>query len=431
MVSRMSKTGATGVDLSQPAIAELCRLRSSANSLPIVPVVGAGLSVPYGLPDWTTFLSQYARLAKCSVAVKRLLASKTPGNFEEAAELIRKKRPRGFPNAIAQQFHVTLEKSVIEQCSAIQELSKLTNGAVLTTNFDNVLECVYANENRCFEAVHLGGLANIPDPAEFPWRRELLKLHGSADVASSIVLTSTEYERHYFNSTSTGEASGPLPNVFAFCSAATVLLFLGCSIESDRYLELLKLYGRKGDVPHYAVLQRPRNDAEELARLDELLTDYNIQPIWIERGKFDQIVELLRHINNTSVEGDESSKTESVYVDVVAPPEGDSLDLRQQFREVLESNTSLVSSTLRMIPVGRLELCNDASKGISIASYPSLTTRTKSTEASVLLRPNFRRLFFTPQGPGGVWIRFLTGEREFILRDEQANIEIIVKVKHE
>src|SRR5690242_16763987 len=58
---------------------------TSSRPIPLVPFVGAGLSIPMGFPSWSGFLSALATECGAADTVSALLAA---GHYEEAAEVV-------------------------------------------------------------------------------------------------------------------------------------------------------------------------------------------------------------------------------------------------------------------------------------------------------------------------------------------------------
>ena len=413
-------------DFSQPSIADIIRILDADDGMPVVPFVGAGLAVPYDLPEWTGFLLDYAKKTRCLVKVRKLLNSQQPDRYEAAAELIRLRKPTGLQQAIRNDLQRQLTPADLQIESAMLELTRFSIGAIITTNFDNVLESIFSQCASPFTKVHLGGSANVDDLPRFPRRRELLKLHGSAENRTSMVLTSTEYANHYCNQDGVLDVTKSLPSILAHCAASSVLLFLGCSLQNDRYLEILSLYGRKGDVPHFAILSKPRSQREILDRTDELLGKYNIQPVWFDHGQFDHIRLLLQYFRSQDIEsiGDENGFSCEMTVSV---PPNEALELQSKFKTLLLDNPQISQTDLGKIDIGRLTIFNIGNGILEIEAFPSFVGQREDSFARLTLKQRNVKYFFTPQGPGGVKIRFEPGQNSFRLVDCHSN-QLIVRI---
>lgn len=247
----------------------------------VTPFVGAGLSMPSGYPGWTAFL--FRVLAETTVDEDEFRELIDAGKYEEAAEKLFAALPDGcFLEQIENAFGV---RRSIDGC--IQKLPYLFKSALITTNFDAVLEAVYQrSELQGFEEVLLGGNGLDLPRALGEGRRTLVKLHGSANRSRDRILTKSEYDAHY-------GAEGQLQSVVEAISTRT-LLFLGCSLSVDRTLKSLETLVRERGVEnlpkHYAFL-RLDNEEERLERRD-MLARCNIYPIWYT-GDHDECLEAL------------------------------------------------------------------------------------------------------------------------------------------
>lgn len=120
----------------------------------VIPFVGAGISVPFGLPAWSTFLK-----AHIEHSVDELIAQ---NKYEEAAqEILRTRKNRAFQDAISD----TYSDSHLEGKSfagPVAVIPRLASGPVIGTNFDHLLEQVFANYGTPFEHVVWGSSQTWP-----------------------------------------------------------------------------------------------------------------------------------------------------------------------------------------------------------------------------------------------------------------------------
>jgi hypothetical protein len=74
------------------------------------------------------------------------------------------------------------------------------------------------------------------------------------------------------------------------------LLFLGCSLKTDRTVKVLRaLHDELAALTHYAFMEAPRDPALFQERRRSLL-DMGISPLWFEEGQFEQIGQLLERL---------------------------------------------------------------------------------------------------------------------------------------
>ena len=101
----------------------------------VIPFLGAGMSVPFGLPQWDPFLRETAEWLGLPRAIDLL----DKGKFELAAELIDAESPESFIDRMRAAFDGELDSAKLRE-GAIACLPLLTTGLVITTNFDTVAE---------------------------------------------------------------------------------------------------------------------------------------------------------------------------------------------------------------------------------------------------------------------------------------------------
>lgn len=249
-----------------------------------VPFVGAGLSIPCGFPGWSEFLRLLASTAHAKVAVDREIKR---GKYEEAASLlIGKLGETHFEERYRAKF-----SGDGPPMGAVTLIPAISNGCVITTNFDRMIEAAFGprliekyegreSENFC------RSLSRGEDT--------LLKIHGDVFRSSTRVLTRKEYDEAYGDGDMI-ESQLPLPRGLkrVFCNYS--LLFVGCSLSSDRTHKLFEqIVTEEGAMYlpyHYAILEWNRQRGRE-----RKLADRNIFPIWYPTGEHDAVFTLLSHL---------------------------------------------------------------------------------------------------------------------------------------
>ena len=250
----------------------------------IIPFVGAGMSMPSDYPGWTKFLYQVLDETKVRKADFDEVIAK--GQYEEAAQMLSDALPVGcFLEYVENAFGANQEI-----CGVVQRLPLIFKQAVVTTNFDSVLNRCYENANFNFEEELLGPVAEELPKALGENKRVLVKLHGKANSSRNRILTKDEYDKHY-------QDEQALESVIEAISNRT-LLFLGCSLTVDRTVQCLaRIVARRGHehVPrHYAFLKL--NEGEDrLVRRDQLVAA-NIYPIWYTDDHDESIEALLEKL---------------------------------------------------------------------------------------------------------------------------------------
>jgi hypothetical protein len=179
-------------------------------------------------------------------------------------------------------FDRELDSSKLRR-GAIACLPLLTTGPVITTNFDHVVEDAFEAAGWPFEQ-QIEGPGGDPIVAAIHGNRHaLLKIHGTVKDRRFRVFTKPEYDKSY-------EGLEPLAWLI-FTNRP--LLFLGCSLEKDRTVDVLDdIHATLDSLRHYAVLAATYDKARQEAR-EKQLAGWGIRPLWFAPGCFCRIAELL------------------------------------------------------------------------------------------------------------------------------------------
>lgn len=261
------------------------------------PFVGAGLAAQCEYPTWGQFLRDRAdSLEGIDTTVAEALIK--GGKFLEAAEELCRHSESILAHGIRTEFRVIEDRGLPELATL---LPQMTHGCIVTTNFDLLIETAFANA-KCPLSCHMFGMQENNNFIERALRGErgILKLHGNADHKESLVLTLGQYELAYGPSGKI-DFKRQLPKTLRQLFITQSFVFIGCSLEQDRTLDLFKMVASSGDfkVPdHFAFLRCPENPAEKTAKQSRLL-DIGISPIWYKVGDANDHSQLTDILNYT------------------------------------------------------------------------------------------------------------------------------------
>jgi len=234
----------------------------------VVPFIGAGLSVEGGFPTWKEHLINQGRTAGLdNFHVEDLLNS---GKYELIIEEIENKV--GKPVFIQEIRDAFLKTGSLT--NTILLVSELFKDTVITTNYDNLIE----------QAYDIGEENNV----------NVIKLHG--DIANPIkcILSKNQYDEAY--GVNELNISLPIPKKLLHQYRENSLLFLGCSLNNDRTVEVFKkIKDDSGDtdLPQHFSLEQTLNSEEELASRNAYLASIGITPIWFEQEQFEYVEYIL------------------------------------------------------------------------------------------------------------------------------------------
>jgi hypothetical protein len=151
----------------------------------LIPFVGAGLSKPLGLPDWSTLIDFIAKQLGYDPEVFKL-----NGNDLQLAEYyVTVKRSIGpLRSEMDRLFNPSDDQ--IKQSRAHSALADMKVPLIYTTNYDRIIERAFGLRGATYFTI-----ANLDDIASAPsdMATQIVKLHGTFDDDTSLVLTETSY----------------------------------------------------------------------------------------------------------------------------------------------------------------------------------------------------------------------------------------------
>ena len=261
----------------------------------IVPFVGAGLSIPFGFPGWPRFLREAAAFHRTPDEVIRLV---NQNRLIEAASRLYRPSPDRFQRLVEKWFGATVPEDQV-RTGALSVLPLIARGPSITTNFDRVMETAFRAAGAAFEKPITGSEPDNVIRAMHRNEHVLIKIHGDALDRSARVFTGLEYQRQYGAKNRRAREAG-IPMLARIMFTNRPLLFLGCSIEKDRTLDVLaELHSQISGVTHYAVIAADYSIKKIPKRRNEL-DRYGISPLWFLPGDFDGIGRILKDLVHES-----------------------------------------------------------------------------------------------------------------------------------
>jgi len=240
----------------------------------IAPFVGAGLSKACGYPMWGEALRKIAQKLN-GLGVQDIEPLMEQYDYLRAAQVLHEAAAEQVRHFIKTEFR---QRGAIN--GPVRLLPELANGCIVTTNFDTVIEDLLRERGQPLDGYMHGTQAgNNFVQRLLRGERCILKLHGDAGQANTHVFTQKQYQVAY------GEPfafQNQLPKALRQIFISHSLLFLGCSLEQDKTLDLFKLVIDEGafEIPdHFALLNEP-NTLQERARKEDRLLQLKIRPLW-------------------------------------------------------------------------------------------------------------------------------------------------------
>jgi len=287
---------------------ELMKKSKDSGDYKVVPFVGAGMSA-FAYPMWKGALTELAKeLGETHDSIKKLFTENS--NLEDVADILwnnaKKIKYQTETGRIIKgtpiighilRYKIFIEadiKKVNMQQQAIYELACLfPNNLIITTNFDKALENAFSSNGKSiscgFPSSNHEMLSKLASENNQSY---LFKMHGDIyGNTADIVFSTTTYDKKYKN-------SSKLKSILADIFAKKTMLFLGASLNQDRYLALLKESRNQKNNnkhSHFAILECDFEPDKAKIRREELM-DYGIKAILYPKGDYDAVHIILEQL---------------------------------------------------------------------------------------------------------------------------------------
>lgn len=256
----------------------------------MVPFVGAGVSKGCGFYSWDELVGKLADYYMTAEEYTAMTARRD--NMAVVDELIA--LVHGNTTAVKKRIADLIKNCEFRQTAVSGMLASGFSKCMITTNYDTVLEEALS---LCGESapVILPVMADQTAGAIQDKRGCVLKLHGTMTELSSMILAKEDYD-HAYGPAGTLDLSKPVPMALQLLFSGKRILFVGCSLEADRTMEVLReVIQRNHHINHYAIMPCPREERkrkEMNLRLDTL----GIFPIYYPEGQHECLEMILEDI---------------------------------------------------------------------------------------------------------------------------------------
>ena len=256
----------------------------------VVPFVGAGLSVAGGFPSWKEHLRQQGRTAGIDqTRINKLL---TNGQYETVIEEI--ENTRGH-DVFTQEIRDVFSRTGVITDTTLR-LTELFTDTVITTNYDRLIEQAFdTGEENAFQVIN--GMNALEKPAVD--RVTIVKLHGDIRNPARCILSKSQYNQAY--GTDQLSLTLPIPKLLSYYFKNSSLLFLGCSLNNDRTIQVFRTVKKSigdADTPQHFSIEQAPEDEQELVDRNAHLAKLGITGLWFEKGCFDYVDNMLRLAKN-------------------------------------------------------------------------------------------------------------------------------------
>ena len=265
----------------------------------LIPLFGAGFTGA-AYPGWSSLLRKMAEpFPNCQAQLESQLNA---GQFEEAASTLCEEMGKYvFQDELYQTFGPrTVPDAMKKLTPARKAIPRIFKGPMMTTNVDLCLEELYGHRVEVL-CPHTKYPLSQADRALQTAAPILFKLHGSVSYREHVVFTKEAYDTVYPCSQQPTPLSETLSSIFR----SRPVLFLGCSLDTDRVVQVLNACCEHRS--YFALVELPKetnnknnpwepllvnddgteNEAYRQRRL--FMSKHHIQCIWYPCGQYDAL----------------------------------------------------------------------------------------------------------------------------------------------
>ena len=265
----------------------------------LIPLFGAGFTGAAYL-GWSSLLQEMSKpFPNCQAKLEKQL---NDSQFEEAAStLCAEMGEFEFREELCQTFGPhTVPDAMNKLTPARKAIPRIFKGPIMTTNVDLCLEEIYGHRLKVL-CPHTAYHLPLADHALFTSTPTLFKLHGSVSDREHMVFTKEAYDTVYPCSQEPTPLSKTLSSIFR----SRPVLFLGCSLDTDRVVQVLNAFC--AHRTYFALVELPKETENEANPWEPLLVNddgteneayrqrrlfmskHHIQCIWYPCGQYDAL----------------------------------------------------------------------------------------------------------------------------------------------
>ena len=240
----------------------------------LIPVIGSGLSMPFGLPDWKKLILDAAEFFHLSSEdqdkIEKQLAAY---DFLTPVDVITE---HGVSEIELQKYVAESMKAAKKKIAVTEvennytDFAKVSNLRFMTTNYDE-----YLNEISGKKTFYLSELSGIA-VNQFPLRHYnnvVIPLHGQISEPESIVLSRGSYEKLY--------DSDEFVQEFQHLRTHFTFLFMGFSFDDKYFAKMFERMLKRFQARHYILFE----EHVDGAKIERLGKEYGVQAILYKAGK--------------------------------------------------------------------------------------------------------------------------------------------------
>ena len=237
-------------------------LQDSYSRTLLIPVIGSGLSVPFGLPDWKTLIKTIAE--RNNLPENELLKIKDLLDENKLLEAIDAIMDSGVSEETLQNDVVEIMTAAKKNAGTVEsnytDLARMPRLRFMTTNYDEYLNDILGAGTFLLRDLHS---MNVNEFALRRYDNAVIPIHGEISEPDSIVFTKQSYERLY--------NSDEFDRAFQHIRTHFIFLFMGFSFDDLYFQKLFEKIANRFEARHYILFEEGEKfkNAEKISMLRE------------------------------------------------------------------------------------------------------------------------------------------------------------------
>ncbi|RAR44146.1 SIR2 family protein [Paenibacillus sp. MDMC362] len=218
----------------------------------IIPFIGAGLSMPLGLPSWYNLLKMLPTHFPKDFHDSAYLDYADNGSFLRALSYLKEhsmrlNRDDQIKDEIIKIIRTSEKKEITAREHNIGDILRLNSNFYITTNYDHCIEDFASKQGNYRSPLSLEDIDNMV--ALFEKDGEVLHIHGHINRKDTMIVTQEDYEKLYNNL--------DLMDKIKIVLASKTCLFIGFSFNDEFFEDMYDRLHKVIKGHHYIVLANP------------------------------------------------------------------------------------------------------------------------------------------------------------------------------
>lgn len=305
-------------------------LQECYSRVTLIPVIGSGISIPMGLPNWSDLIKEAADNFLLSDEKKEQIYQ-CLDNYEylDATDIILENGvlEQQLQNFISKSMYKAKEKAEPVDNNYL-DLALFSKIRYMTTNYDQYINDFASAKTFCLEDLEK---IQINQFTYSEYDHVVIPLHGEICRPESIVLSRDSYQRLY-NKQSFNKEFDHLRTHFTF-------LFIGFSFDDVYVQKMFDKILQRYEAQHFILFEKSQlnKDAEKIERLK---TKYGIEAVYFDASKGGYIEGIRSWLQDIFKLRD--ANVNSALVETL--PSNKQFDMQPFEEEIIEKGKLLISS---------------------------------------------------------------------------------------